>query len=929
VVLFGRESEQAQLARLLEAGGDGPSALLLEGAPGIGKSSLWRDAVQRARGRGWRVAASVPGKPDRELAFAGLGDLFDGIAEESLAELPGPQQRALSAALYLTDAAAAPADPDVLPRAVLGAVRRLALGGRLLVAIDDEQWLDAPSRRILGFVLSRLRAEPVCLLISRRSGSDDSVWSALDRISWSQHASSIALEPLDETAIARLIADRRDATTSRPTVRRIYEASGGNPLYALAIARELFRRRDTPPDQVPIPATLIDAISDRLAGVAAEAQEPLLVAAACTDASPALIESVLPEFTMADLDGAIDDDIIELIGDRVRFTHPLLASAVYSLATPARRRTIHRRLAMAFAQSGEEHAHHLALSVAVPDEPIATVIEQAAGAAAKRGAPEVGAVLVEHAARLTPADAVDALRSRRVTAAELHFASGDQARARSILESILDELPGGPIRARALLRLAKVRFDSFQVATDLAEQALSEAGSDHRLAAQTELLLGELYVNRGDQTAAKQHALAATDHAERLGDPGLLAQTLGFTGLTAFFAGDGVQEELMARAVSLERAADEITSYYTPSCSLGNQLFWSDQLARARPLLERSLQRAIRRGEENDRHGILFHLAHLEWESGQHDAAEQHTAEFIDATDQQIDEQAESYLLWLQAFIAHRRGDLAEATRRGEQAVEVADRIGDAFIHSFASSILAAVELIRGDPRRAHERLPPIRAALLADGRGFVGSLTLGLWTTDIEALILTEQLDAAADTLDEMRRRTSSSGNPNAVALEQRCRGLLQAARGETEEAIDSLELALAQHARRPMPLELGRTLLELGTVQRRARRKSAANRTLEQALAMLEPLEASLLVARARDELGRVGLRRATPAVGLTPAQTRVAELVISGLTNREIAATLYMSTRTVETHLTKIYREFGIRSRSQLASVMPNRGAPDTVM
>ena len=172
------------------------------------------------------------------------------------------------------------------------------------------------------------------------------------------------------------------------------------------------------------------------------------------------------------------------------------------------------------------------------------------------------------------------------------------------------------------------------------------------------------------------------------------------------------------------------------------------------------------------------------------------------------------------------------------------------------------------------------------------------------------------------MHRRTSASSNPHAVAVEHRSRGLLVAARGETEAAIRSMELALAEHARRTMPLELGRTLLEKGTLERRVRRKSAAKRSLEQALTVLEPLEAGILIARARDELGRVGLRRAARTGGLTPAQTRVAQFVVSGLTNREIAAMLYMSTRTVETHLTKIYRELGIRSRAQLAGAMAQR-------
>ena len=928
MAVLGRGSEQAQLEHLFDRGGDGPTGLLLEGAAGIGKSTLWRDAIDDARRRGWNLIATAPGEPDRGLAFAGLGDLFDGIDDATLVELPEPQRRALSAALYLNDAGDASADPDALPRAVLGVLRRLARGGQLLVAIDDEQWLDPASCRVLAFALGRLRDESICVLIARRPGGDDGVWSALSRAVPRDRRWSIEVQPLDEPSTARLIAQQRGVPAPRPVVRRIYEVSGGNPLYALAITRDVLRRGGEPTaTELSIPATLVDAMTARLARLEPTAEDPLLVTAACTNPSLSRIRSVVPNFKVADLEDAIAEEIVELSADRVRFTHPLLASALYSRASPTRRRALHRLLASTFAPAGEEYAHHLALGAEAPDHQTANLLEQAADQAARRGAPEVAATLLEHAGRLTPADAVEALRLRRLAAAERHFQSGDAVRTRTTLESLVPELPAGPTRARAMLQLARVRFDDFEVAIELAEQGLTDAADDEHVAARIEALLGELRANHGDPTGAGHHARAAVEYAERSGDSGLVAQMLAFAGISAFFAGGGVQEELMARAVGLEGQAGGVTSYYLPSSSLGFQLLWSDQLSRARPLLERSLRRSMDRGEENDRMGILFHLAHLEWEAGELDPAREYTNAFIEAARQQVDEQADSYLLWLQAFIAARQGDLLEATQRGTDAVQLAARIGDAFIQGFASAILAAVELSQGQPDRAHDRLPPVREGLLGEGRGFIGSLTLGLWTTDIEALIGAERLDEASETLDDMQRRTSVSGNPNAIAVERRSRGLLAAARGETEEAVQSMELALAEHARRTIPLELGRTLLEKGTLERRLRRKSAAKRSLEQALTVLDRLEASILIVRARDELGRLGLRRAARTEGLTPAQTRVAELVVSGLTNREIAATLYMSLRTVETHLTKLYRELGIRSRAQLAGAMAQRVASDT--
>ena len=492
----------------------------------------------------------------------------------------------------------------------------------------------------------------------------------------------------------------------------------------------------------------------------------------------------------------------------------------------------------------------------------------------------------------------------------------------------MQDLPGGPIRARALKQLARIRSDDFEVSAALFEEAVAEAGDHHRVRAQIELLYAEIWFNRGDQAAGIEHARTAAKLAARAEDSGLLAGALASRAMAAFFHGDGVQQSMLARAIELEDPTGETSSYYMPSTALGCQLFWSDQLDAARPLLERSLRRAIERGEETDRSGLLFHLAHLEWEAGNRDIAERYTQHLIEAMRQQADDQADSYLFWSQAFVAARHGDLDQARERANDAVAVAGRIGDEFIVAFSTAILAEVELWTGKPEAAHERLPPLREALSGSGGGFVGSLTLTAWWCDIEALIAGGQLDDAERVLNELFGRARSSRNPNATAIAYRCKGLLLAVRGDLADAIDAIDAALAEHARRPLPLEVGRTLLEKGTLERRAKRKSAAKRSLEQALATLEPLQAAMWVTRARDELGRIGLRKPAVSEGLTPAQQRVAELVAAGMSNREIASMLYMSLRTVETHLTKVYRELGVRSRSQLVGAMARNASNATV-
>jgi DNA-binding CsgD family transcriptional regulator len=646
-------------------------------------------------------------------------------------------------------------------------------------------------------------------------------------------------------------------------------------------------------------------------------------------ATIAQIQAVQPEFALSDLDSAQRVGVAEVTGEQVRFTHPLLASTVYAQADGARRREVHRLLAEIVADT-QTRAHHLALGAEAPDRRIALTLEHAATNAGRRGAPEVAAQLLEQASRLTPADALEARRSRTLAAAEQHYASGDLDRARALLEELLPMTPGGPFRARVLLVLARIRTDDFDAAAELAEQARQEPEAQPRTVARAHDLLAELCANRGDPGVGLVHATEGVRAAELSGDPALVSRLLASEALMRFFNGGGVQEQLLARAVALEGEDGSVSTYFRASTGLGTQRFWSDELDSARPLLERAVRAARERGEELDLVGLLFHLAHLEYEAGDEPAARRDTAEAIALARHLVDDQATSYVLWLRAFAAARHGALVEARAAAGEAIEVARRIGDHFIVSFATAIEAAIDLWTGHPESAHETVAGVRAGLVGNGRGFVGSLTLNLWTTDIEALLALDRTDDAEAVLSSLVARPDAAANPNALAVARRCAGLIAAARGDLGGAITELEAALVEHARRPLPLELGRTLLELGTIQRRAKRKSAAKASLEHAVAVLTPLSAELWIARARDELARVGIRRAARQDGLTPAQQRVATLAAQGMTNREIAATLFMSQRTVETHLTKIYSELGIKTRTQLAATLaaqtPAAGATD---
>lgn len=922
-MLFGRDAERAHLEELLDTVDSGPVACIVEGTPGIGKTTLWRDAVQSARRRGYQVLETAPSEPEAALSFSGLADLFERVPDEVVDALPDVQGQALRASLSLGELPEGSRDPQALPRAILGLLRQLSAAGPVLIAIDDEQWLDPASARVLAFALCRLRDERVVVLVARRSEPGGTLSIDLRRRFGGRGVESISLQPLPMGAVKMLLEAHLDRTISAPVLRRIHQGAEGNPLWALAIANELEARHTDGERsaELPIPRTLSDAIDLQLGHLDPRADAAMLAIAALSQPTLALLQAAVPEFALSDLESAEQAGVVELAGDRLRFTHPLLASTHYANTPVSKRRELHRRLATVITDE-EERAHHLALGTEAPDRDVADNLEQAAEVAARRGATESAAQLLEDAARLTPIDQAHAQSERVVAAAEHRFHSGDVNRARSTLEAVIPHLTGGPLRARARLQLAELRSDEPMAGVELLETALEDAGDDDRWRARIEFELTAATSTVGQFPSARAHAESAVRAAERLGDADLISTALGNLLLTFVTTGEPVEPELFER-VARSEDSHTTTTYHLARTSMGLALYWVDQLESARPVLERAAHRASSRGEEWDRLGVLLTLLQLEWDSGEQDQAEK----YRDAAEEALGEYTEGFLE-LFAFDATRalqRGELSQARAKAEHGLALMDRTGAVWIGSRLIPVLAAVELASGQPEAAHARLADMREWLRSSGFGPAGSRRSAVWSLDVEALIALDRLNEAEEVLSELRSRAQVCGIDSLHALAARSEGLFRAAQGDLVAALDAMERAVAADPLRSRPVEYGRTLLEKGSIERRARRKAAAKHTLEQSLAILEPLGAELWVSRARDELSRIGIRRAKATGGLTPAQTRVAELVAAGSTNAEIARELHMSLRTVESHLTRVYRAHGVTSRAQLAATLAASGRP----
>jgi DNA-binding CsgD family transcriptional regulator len=353
--------------------------------------------------------------------------------------------------------------------------------------------------------------------------------------------------------------------------------------------------------------------------------------------------------------------------------------------------------------------------------------------------------------------------------------------------------------------------------------------------------------------------------------------------------------------------------WLAPTHWLGVRLMWEDRLEEARALLEAEHTRAAAEGDLASRASLSFHLAQLETRAGSARRAREHAEQGFELSAPSGPEQSSAISVYALALVEAVFGDADRARACAAEALAVFERLHDRFFTIHTRSALALLELSLGDHRAAAEALAPVRRL-----RAETGVEEPGIFPFDadeIEALLGSARLEEAQALTKELLARSREFGRPRLLATGLRCNGLVLATQGKLSEAITELERALVEHERLPAPLERARTLLALGAVQRRARRKRDARISLEDAATICHEVGADRWADLARAELDRIGGRRPT-ASELTPAEHRVAALVAEGMTNRQAAAALFLSVNTVETTLRRVYRKLGVRSRAELA-------------
>jgi DNA-binding CsgD family transcriptional regulator len=894
--IVSRAEELALLQAFIGGTEEGPTAIVLEGEPGIGKSTIWLAGVDYAREQGLRVLVSRPAEAERGFAHAGLGDLFEGVLDEVLPELSAPRRRAVEVALLLEDAHDDPVDRRALAVAVREALELLGERQPILIAVDDVQWLDPSSSSALAFALRRLSANRVSLLLASRL-VDSPQPSELEQGLRADCIQRLVVGPLSVGAVHRLLRDRLDRTFPRQTLLRIHERSGGNPFFALELARALETDVD-PLEPLPVPETLEELVRARIAALPKPTRGALGLVSAWGSTSELLLERA--GMAAGALDAAAAAHVIEREHGSIRFTHPLLSSVLYG-DLGEERRSIHARIAEV-VDDPVFRARHLALSRDTPDEEIAGALDEAARLAADRGASAVAAELAEQALRLTPPDSREERHRRALEAARAHQGAGEWTRTRTIAIELLAESKIGSLRAEVLVLLSEIEVDR---AIKLLEEALREATSRPALqsAVHCRLAWAGRFLDGFD------HAHAALVLADELDDEVLRARARAVQAILGWFAGEGeAPEDLLARTHDFPAAVGGEHLVREATQAVVNTLAPSSKREAARALLEGEHHEWRERDERRSARA-LWGLSWVEFWAGRWHIAAEHAAQAHDISIQYGYEWPQDHLPI--AVIAVHRGRLELARTHSERALELVEEWARVRLPQH-KAVLGLVALWSGDPSRADEWLGEANQAAAEAGWG---EPSVRWWTSDYAELLLElGHMDDAVRVVDVWEEDAARVAREWVFGHVTRSRGLIAAAQGDLERAESLLQQAIEQHDGVGDPYGRARALLALGVVRRRARQKRAAREAISAALSGFGQLGAATWVEKARGELGSIGGR--TREEGLTAAEQRVADLVAEGRTNREVAAALFLGERTVASHLTHIYAKLGIRSRTELA-------------
>jgi DNA-binding CsgD family transcriptional regulator/energy-coupling factor transporter ATP-binding protein EcfA2 len=900
--LFGRDAEVEQLTQVVRSAPEGDRVVILTGEAGSGKSALLDAAARLARDAGQRVLLGAGSEFESDLAFAGLHQLLHPVLSEA-GQLLESQRAALLGAVGLRPIADVPKPMDV-GIAVLTLLSDLTERGPLTVVIDDAHWMDRASLDVVAFVARRLAEEQISLLIGVRAGE------VLPGFDWL--GPRVVLGPLDEGAAIRLVSAQAPALTTRGRAQIIGQAAG-NPL----ALRELARAAAADPavlevgsaaGALPVSDRLERIFTTQLGELPDETRQALLLLAAADAGDPAQdVFAALPG-TGEQWLPAYQGGLVHRVGERIAFRHPLIRAAVYQRASFAERRSAHLRLAAALDGEPDRQAWHRAAAAFQPDAEVATALEQTADRALRRGGYAAAAAALESAAALSTNRADSARLLVAASGAAVY--TGDLAwveQLASRVRSLTDD-PGlrrdVSLLAGHLTAFTANHDVAFPALTRIAEQA---AGTDPATALDALSLAAVVGFYSGREshrqvTASLQASVPAhTDDVLELWtavvcDP-FRGRANAAAALPALIGSArhrpdrlvmmAIVAELLDETALAVRTFDDAFALWHARGPLPNGLGCTAALA------------YLERGRWPQAHAVCAEVASLGQVTGL-----THASACANA---------------VEAMVFAQQGDVAQARNLADQALEAVDPDDSRSVAAYARRALATAAAVEGDYETAYQQY---RSLFDADGAPVHYHACYPAVADLAAAGARTGHSPEAASIIEQASGRLGEDISPRLAALLRLARARL----GDPGEAEPHFRAALTDAALAPFPFERACTLLDYAEWMRRQKRIAEARPLLATASEVFRRLGARPWVERAKGELRAAGIDVADAVpdaiAQLSPQQQEIIQLAARGLTNREIADRMFLSPRTVGSHLYRTFPRLGVTSRAQLRDLLASR-------
>ncbi|MEU6309250.1 helix-turn-helix transcriptional regulator [Streptomyces chartreusis] len=919
--VIGREELFTAARDQLARGG----SVLLHGPAGIGKSTVLRALAGECGATARTVLRCSPTESESHLPFLALADLLGLVLDEVSDRLPAAQLTALEAALTGRGESTLQRDGLALRLAVLSALRALADTGPVLVVADDLQWLDPASAELLGFAARRLGDTPVRMLFAVRTDGEE-----YDRQLRASPPDTLAvrLGPLSRAQMSTLLENRGYTGLPRSTVRDIHRTSGGNALFALELGRALAENA-TPPrpgEPLPVPTSLRALVLNRLEMLSDQARRTLLVASAGARPTLALLHAAGRDDAEAETAQAAELGLLatEPEGPAVRFAHPMISAALYAEAPAQERRAAHAALSTA-ASDPIERARHLALATTGTDPEVAARLAEAAALARDRGAPSVAAQLSLLAARHTPADGTPSPDALRLAATEDAITAGELDLARDIAREVLARTAVPAERVRAWIAVIETAGHAMTEVDSIFPQALADAGEDPKLLALVHYqLTWRALLVEGDFDEAREEAGYAAELAARAGDRYTELLALALKAQIETLMGHPDAPATIRRALEEPQDPRVACHHNGAGYSRFRWLIMSDQLPEARAAVTALLREVRRHGWVESEVHFLRGVAETELHSGHCGRALDLARESLRlARDTGIGEVASAVLTSLAEAAG---GEVERALTLAREAMEHAEEDGDQMYVSRALAALGHAQLVAGDTEAAVRSLRRVRE--VEQGLGITDPAR-GRWHGDLaEALVRGGEIAEAQDVIDVTREQALRLDRESVLAVLDRAQALVRAARGDRDAAVAQLTSAQDRLGKLGYGLEEARAAFALAQLRSGAAGPMSYDEPARlfrrcRALPWLRRVEAAAAVGAVEPAPAPVVAPDGLDGLdGLASMERQVAALVMEGATNREIAARLFISVKTVEATLTRVYRKLGIRSRVDIVRLAAGR-------